>query len=1363
CIGVDEFVPPPLDATAQLLLSPIGACGLSTPQTVKVVIKNAGSAAIPMDSLKLAYGIVNANNNIVNIIASETYHKVLNVGDTAQYEFIAKANLSVSNYYNDSTFKIKAWTILVNDLNKINDTAVYSVTSYYQPLAPIVDPVPPIPYGSYNDTVKVHPFGKTVKWFHTATGGTSFYSDSIYYTPAMYQSDTFYIQAQTGFLLNATVGTGTVQNTTTSYPTPYGTFYTGAKEQYLIRASELTALGVQPGPIQSCGFDVVTPTLPTSLGGAPSGSHMKNFTVKIGSTPLTALTTTYVSGLTQVYYSAHYIDFTGWNMHQFTTPYIWDGTSSIVIEVCFDNYVTTSDYGYHAVVNQTTTSFNSTVENHADAASQCSNTTGTAYTQRPNIRLVSNFTGCTSNRTKVVLNVMPRPQFDPAIKTVTSASQGCGLGLVPITIKIYNIGYDTIKPTSGLQAKYRVDIGPNHGAYIPIENLNLTIKPTDTVSYTFNTLADLSSHNPAQAYIPYKVTAYVSMSNPSYNPNHQNDSLTSATIVSTYTPNPPSTQDISIPFGYPGNLTANLNSTQDTLRWYDSITNAFMGQGQNIQTPYLFNNTTYMAEARRGCIGLRSPLHITVGAPPQVDASITALSSPIGSVNSGVSTAVKVKLKNSGLTNLTSAKIGWSMNGSSTTVYSWTGNLTPGTDVDVTLTTQSFFPGYYCVKAWSYLPNGVADQIPFNDTINNCFNSCLHGVYTIGDTTGGVQRDFPNFTAAANTLAVGGVCSNVTFLVDTGIYTEQIRIPKLMGVSANSTVTFQPAANANNDSTKVKLQYGPTVANANYTIRLDSANYVTFKNMSIISTGSTYGRVIDIRNGANNNTFANNLIQTYPTANPNVAGIYSDSLIPNNYNTFKNNKILNSYFGIYLFGKSTTIRAKGNVITGNDINGFYNTGVYTSYQDSLILNNNKITAYISSNFSYGIYENYTTNSFQVIKNQLTLSNSGSFIGMLFNNCSTTDPYRAIVANNTISITGGSSSSSSYGLYANASNYINFYANSVNVAMPSASGRSLNVNVGSHLKIINNNFANTGGGFAYYVTASSSIDTADYNNIYSTGTILAYFGANQATLSNLKGNANGNELHSNSIDPAFFSPVDLHLGTTNLSATGRYLPQITDDIDGKPRAILPTVGAVEVPLLPNDAGVKIILFPNPTENEGVTVIPKFIVFNYGTNTITSLPVWYKINSLAPQLYTFTVNISPQGGNTILTFPSGFTVPAGNDTITCYTTLSGDINTFNDKTVKYFYGNPLNDIQLLSMQSINGGCNLTTDTVRITIKNAGLNQINGGLTAYFKVAGSNFTASEVIPNVINSGSTLTYKFSTPLGLYATNYDSAYTIYS
>ncbi|MCE2840656.1 MAG: hypothetical protein LW729_04650 [Bacteroidetes bacterium] len=93
--------------------------------------------------------------------------------------------------------------------------------------------------------------------------------------------------------ISVTVGSGTLQNTPTSYPAPYGNFYWGARHQMIIRASELNALGVSGGGLTSVGFMVVT----------PSGIPLQNFTISIGTTSDSVLSTNagFVSGMTQVY------------------------------------------------------------------------------------------------------------------------------------------------------------------------------------------------------------------------------------------------------------------------------------------------------------------------------------------------------------------------------------------------------------------------------------------------------------------------------------------------------------------------------------------------------------------------------------------------------------------------------------------------------------------------------------------------------------------------------------------------------------------------------------------------------------------------------------------------------------------------------------------------------------------------------------------------------------------------------------------------------------------------------------------------------------------------------------------------------
>ncbi len=55
-----------------------------------------------------------------------------------------------------------------------------------------------------------------------------------------------------------TLDFGTIQNSNTDYPAPYGNWYWSARHQILVHASELIAAGINAGPINSIGFEVIS-------------------------------------------------------------------------------------------------------------------------------------------------------------------------------------------------------------------------------------------------------------------------------------------------------------------------------------------------------------------------------------------------------------------------------------------------------------------------------------------------------------------------------------------------------------------------------------------------------------------------------------------------------------------------------------------------------------------------------------------------------------------------------------------------------------------------------------------------------------------------------------------------------------------------------------------------------------------------------------------------------------------------------------------------------------------------------------------------------------------------------------------------
>lgn len=179
---------------------------------------------------------------------------------------------------------------------------------------------------------------------------------------------------------NASLGTQTTTTSSTAI-TPFSNLWEGTRRQYLIRASEMTAAGFAAGTIQSLGFNVTSNT-----GVIP----MSNFTVSIGATTTTALVSgTYDSAvLTTVYMNASEpAPSVGPKVFPFSSGFVWDGTSNIIVEICHQNDLTDAGdiYDSNATVSATTTTFTSVTARYADDTEMCGTTNGssTSSSTRP--------------------------------------------------------------------------------------------------------------------------------------------------------------------------------------------------------------------------------------------------------------------------------------------------------------------------------------------------------------------------------------------------------------------------------------------------------------------------------------------------------------------------------------------------------------------------------------------------------------------------------------------------------------------------------------------------------------------------------------------------------------------------------------------------------------------------------------------------------------------------------------------------------------------------------------------------------------------------------------------------------------------
>ncbi len=179
-----------------------------------------------------------------------------------------------------------------------------------------------------------------------------------------------------GAQVNITLGDGTATNTTTGSPAPYGTWYKNFREQYLVLASELNDAGGGVGNINSIAFNV------QSLNNC---SPMPNYRIRIKTTTQTALNSTFETGdYQQVFQANEFMPVAGWNTHAFSTPFNWNGTANLLIDIVTD--IVPGNYAQNASVPYTTTGFNSSLRYQSDSAVAIDAITGTLSSNRSNMQ-----------------------------------------------------------------------------------------------------------------------------------------------------------------------------------------------------------------------------------------------------------------------------------------------------------------------------------------------------------------------------------------------------------------------------------------------------------------------------------------------------------------------------------------------------------------------------------------------------------------------------------------------------------------------------------------------------------------------------------------------------------------------------------------------------------------------------------------------------------------------------------------------------------------------------------------------------------------------------------------------------------------
>jgi len=327
--------------------------------------------------------------------------------------------------------------------------------------------------------------GSTINWYNVATGGQPIATGETFTTPVLTSTTSYYVEAMVGSNPSVILGDGEL--TSSGAQSPFYHLWGGKKSQYLIRASELTAAGFTAGNIKSLSFEVA------SVGTV----SFNDFNLSIGSTTDSILTTTLLTGLQTVYTNAAYLPTVGENTINFVNPFMWDGTSNIVIEFCWSNNNSGSSTN-SAHVKYDNTTFNSTsyIQKDSQAASAlCALTTSaTTGTTRPKFKLDKS--ACASPRVEVVATITVPPAITVSVSPDDTICDG-----EEITLSVtsgntnyqYTWTYDSqnyvgasFTDSPSISTQYIVNANDPIGGCVNIDTVNVTVYPSPSIDVSAN-------------------------------------------------------------------------------------------------------------------------------------------------------------------------------------------------------------------------------------------------------------------------------------------------------------------------------------------------------------------------------------------------------------------------------------------------------------------------------------------------------------------------------------------------------------------------------------------------------------------------------------------------------------------------------------------------------------------------------------------------------------------------------------------------------------------------------------------------------------------------------------------------------------
>ena len=651
--------------------------------------------------------------------------------------------------------------------------------------------------------------------------------------------------------------------------------------------------------------------------------------------------------------------------------------------------------------------------------------------------------------------------------------------------------------------------------------------------------------------------------------------------------------------------------------------------------------------------------------PLPLDLAIKTIVSPNLTASTSSQTKVSVLLTNVGSSTVTSAYIGFSLNGTHKGTYSWKGQLAYMDTITVTIGSTSFPSGANQLTVYCFQPNNGADGNRGNDTASTTIygcNSAISGSFSVGYN----QADFTTVGEALQALQYCGMNGPVVLNIQSGTY-GAFSMENFDAATAQNTLTIRSATG----------QRADVIFTDMYACKLSNVKNVFFQDISF------HGSVVAVEMGGymENVEFRHcNLYipsnvdhNSYRTIN------YENTSNNNNYLRdvrFIANDIRGGYYNFYLYypaGSTANLVHDGLTIDSNTLSYSYYYGVYIYYYSRLnSFSHNTVTNGSNAETFYAFSSTYYSSIDRMEGNRIKLNNNNNayaFYLMYYQNYATYHAQSALLANNEIILRGNGSK---YGIYlGNANGNWDIVNNSVYVQGSSIGYALYNDNTNStcQVNIVNNLLAGDyADAYPLYIPNTTSISTSygkcDYNNYSSTGNFLAYIGANKSSLADIR-NANMQQnLHSTANVPVWKNG-----GFTDLQVNNsRRYPCRTDynvlrDINGTIRYTNTAMGCYGMEPDSNDASLTAFVGLSSITSAAAAPL-SVVITNVGYNNITSARIGLDIDGINRK----NVNYQPAKALSYLQSDTvlldQLSLSNGPHTFTAYVTMVNDSNQIND---------------------------------------------------------------------------------------------------